>query len=193
MKYCLLVLLLFCSMKLSAYEPFDLRKDFRKVSSIDLVVFKGFTQYEEIGGRVKTDTFVVGQTRSKIVKTFKNYKWDAKTFIQLIAKHKPKLAVEGDCLCRPKYVCAFVFYVDVEDGPFSDPGNPGKEMVAIAMFDEGHNSVMISDQKHGIKHYRVDTTSKKDSAVPTFISLVFKNIGMEYKFMDSGKSLIPNL
>ena len=180
--FILLTLLLASCQNEAEYESkqFDVRKDYNKAASVDLVIFSGYTKYDEFGGNLEGYNFTVGGAYAKIAKTFKDYKWNPESLNELISKHDPELKKDTGCLCRPTYVCAFVVYTSDED-PF---GNLQKEKAAIVMLDESHDSILVSDRKNGIKYYRLSDGHSSKKAVPVYLSGLLKSVGMIYKFRD---------
>jgi len=161
-------------------NEFDLFKHYTQVSSVDLVVLKGWTRYDHVGGIINEPTLVVGHAKCEIGSVAQDFDhWTHSDFRRLFKDYDPKRQYE-DCFCSPKYAIAIIFYVQ-SPGTFNE--RLEKKKVALALFDESHDSVLVSDTKRGVRSFRFSEGHTEYSRVPKLISRVLASAGIQYEFM----------
>ncbi len=162
---------------------FDLLSDFDLITSIDLITLRGWPNYDPLGMVVTNDTLVVADARCEIGSIFREFPhWPHEAFLGLFDDFDPKQSY-SDCFCRPKYVLAALFYVETDQSWDPFRGSWERRLVAVALMDETHNSVLVSDMKHGPRSYRFSMGHSPDSRVPRLIAQVMTSLEVEYEYL----------
>jgi hypothetical protein len=165
------------------YE-FDLLRDAAHVSSVDLVLLKGWPDQDYLGGIITQKFFAVGNVRVEVDRVISDIPdWRPREFLQLFEKHEPKQY--EPCFCTSKYPAAFVFYVDVQKDHFGeDTPTPVKKKVAVALFDESHDSILMTDLLNATRGFRFSVGHSETNRVPEFIGKILSDQQIEYRFLD---------
>ena len=164
------------------YE-FDLLRDADHVSSVDLVLLKGWPDPDYLGGIITQKTFTVGNVRVEVDRVISDIPdWQPKEFLQLFEKHEPRQY--EPCFCPSKYPAAFVFYVDVEKDHFGEATPTRvKKKVAVALFDESHDAILMTDLLNATRGFRFSVGHSETNRVPEFIGKILSDQQIEYKFL----------
>jgi hypothetical protein len=168
-----------------AIWEFDLLRDSSLITSVDVITLRGWGNFDPLGMVVTNDTLVVADARCEIDTIFTNSPhWPQEEFLSLFDEFESKRTY-GDCFCSPKHVLAASFYVETDQSmdPFGDNGKRERTRVAVALMDETHNSVLVSDMKHGPRSYRFSVGHSQECRVPRFVSKVMAELGIEYEFL----------
>mgnify|MGYP003607718758 FL=1 len=164
------------------YE-FDLLRDAAHVSSVDLVLLKGWPDQDYLGGIITQKIFAVGNVRVEVDRIISDIPdWRPREFLQLFEKHESKQY--EPCFCPSKYPAAFVFYVDVEKDHFGEATPTRvKKKVAVALFDESHDSILMTDLLNATRGFRFSVGHSETNRVPAFIRKILSDQQIEYRFM----------
>jgi len=168
-----------------AIWDFDLLRDSKLITSVDLITLRGWLRPDPLGTIITSNTLVCDRAMCEIDKVFEDSTlWPHGEFLRLFDDYDPKREY-GECLCSPKYVLAAFFYVETDQpiDPFGGNGSKERTRVAVALLDESHNSVLISDMKHGPRIYRFSVGHSPGGRVPKFIAKVMNGLGIEYEFL----------
>ena len=177
---CCLAITLLCSCAHhNAPDPYeadylvDILKEQDKITEVKLITLKGASQTIFTSGIVEPHSLVVGPYICEIDKIYdKPIDWHQEEFNKLIASYEPK--EYEDCFCLPRYVMAFIFY------------NKHDAEIGAALFDESHDSVVISDganRTHRIRRFRFSLGHTEKSRVVGFIKTIFHDVNKPYVFL----------
>ena len=96
---------------LGGLYDFDLVKNLKDITSVDIIIFDGYPRYDHLGSIVKKETFVLYHIRGKVKETKRNIDWQAESFNKLMKEYDPKYKRNYNCFCPAKYTFALVFYI----------------------------------------------------------------------------------
>jgi hypothetical protein len=172
----------------SQYD-FDLLENQDLITSVDLILFEGYTDHDSLGKIVTKNTFILNGISTEVKKNIKDIEWQANDFNKILQQHDKDYEREGDCFCQPNYVFALRFQIEGNEGGFGDTGFEDSEKedevtettVAYALFDEYHNSIIISDYKNSVHYYEFIDQGKTNHIVIQYINKVLNKLKIAYK------------
>ena len=167
---------------------FDLLENQDLITSVDLILFEGYTDHDSLGKIATKDTFILNGISTKVKEIIKNIEWQANDFNKILKQYDKDYEREGDCFCEPNYVFALRFQIEGDEGGFGDAGFEDSESkdeviettVAYALFDEYHNSIVISDYKNSVHYYEFIDQDKTNNIVVQYISKVLNKFKIAY-------------
>ena len=168
---------------------FDLLENQDLITSVDLILFEGYTDHDPLGKIVTKDTFILNGISTKVKKIIKDIEWQANDFNKILKQYDEDYEREDDCFCQPNYVFALRFQIEGNEGGFGDKGFEDSESkdeviettVAYALFDEYHNSIIISDYKNSVRYYEFIDQGKTNHIVVKYISKILSKFKIAYK------------
>jgi hypothetical protein len=175
--------------KVDPYD-FDFFKHQKLITAYDVVLLKVRAEMTPLGTVVPADTFVLDTLRAPVTKIIRpKTKWDSEKFRSLFRGYDKSKQYES-CFCRPTYAVAIRFYGD-QAVAVSDPFEPGptktenrKVLVATAVLDDGHDSMMVSDMANGLRHFRFSMGHEPTRGVARFMASLAAAEGLDYKFRE---------
>ena len=168
---------------------FDLLENQDLITSVDLILFEGYTDHDSLGKIVTKDTFILNGIRTRVKEIIKDIEWQANDFNEILKQYDKDYEREDDCFCQPNYVFALRFQIEGNEGGFGDKGFEDSESkdeviettVAYALFDEYHNSIIISDYKNSVRYYEFIDQGKTNHIVVKYISKILSKFKIAYK------------
>jgi len=168
---------------------FDLLENQDLITSVDLILFEGYTDHDSLGKIVTKNSFILNGISTKVKQIIKDIEWQVNDFNKILKQYDEDYEREGDCFCQPNYVFALRFQIEGNEGGFDDAGfeDSGREdeiietTVAYALFDEYHNSIIISDYKNSVRYYEFIDQGKTNHIVIQYISKVLSKLKIAYK------------
>ena len=176
-----------CAKEAIDWQQFDLLKQLNEVEHVDLVVLKGWAMPDHVGQLVEKHSLTVGPVVCEVDRVIASFQhWDSKAFRKLFKGYDRKVTYEH-CLCSPLYAMALIFYVDGEPLFGFDEWDKEKKMerkkVGIILFDECHDSVVVTDILNGMRVFRFSVGHSEDARVPQLIKQTLKAADVPYEFM----------
>lgn len=171
----------------SQYD-FDLLENQDLITSIDLILFEGYTNHDSLGKIVTKDTFILNGINMEVKRIIKDIEWWANDFNAIIKQYDKDYQRQEDCFCQPNYVFALRFQIEGHEGGFGDTGFEDNKKedevtettVAYALFDEYHNSIVISDYKNLVRYYDFIDQGKTNHIIVQYISKLLSTLKVAY-------------